>query len=38
MNRYIVGTVVVFGHPVLICWDNHKGRLDAGPAGTPCRA
>lgn len=29
MNRYIVGTVVVFGHPVLICWDNHKGHLDA---------
>ena len=29
MNRYIVGTVVVFGHPVLICWDNHNGHLDA---------
>lgn len=29
MNRYIVGTVVVFGHPVLICWDNHKDHLDA---------
>ena len=29
MNRYIVGTVVVFGHPVLICWDNRKGHLDA---------
>ena len=29
MNRYIVGTVVVFDHPVLICWDNHKGHLDA---------
>lgn len=29
MNRYIVGTVVVFDRPVLICWDNHKGHLDA---------
>lgn len=29
MNRYIVGTVVVFGHPVQICWDNHKAHLDA---------
>lgn len=29
MNRYIVGTVTVFGHPVWICWDNHKGHLDA---------
>ena len=29
MNRYIVGTVTVFGHPVWICWDNRKGHLDA---------
>ena len=29
MNRYIVGTVTVFGHPVWICWDNLRGRLDA---------
>ena len=29
MNRYIVGTVVVFGHPVWICRDDHNGHLDA---------
>ena len=29
MNRYIVGTVMVLGHPVWICWDNRKGHLDA---------
>lgn len=29
MNRYIVGTVTVFDHPVWICWDNHNGHLDA---------
>ena len=29
MNRYIVGTVTVFGHPVWICWDNRRGHLDA---------
>ena len=29
MNRYIVGTVMLLGHPVWICWDNRKGHLDA---------
>ena len=29
MKRYIVGTVTVFGHLYQICWDNHKGQLDA---------
>ena len=29
MNRYIVGTVMVLGHPVWICWDNRNGHLDA---------
>ena len=29
MNRYIVGTVMVLGHPVWICRDNHNGHLDA---------
>ena len=29
MNRYIVGTVTVFGHLYQICWDNRKGQLDA---------
>lgn len=29
MNRYIVGTVMALGHPVWICWDNRRGRLDA---------
>ena len=45
MNRYIVGTVVVFDHPVWICWDNRKGHLDAVEPtikahhqGPPCRA
>ena len=27
--RYIVGTVMVLGHPVWICWDDRKGHLDA---------
>ena len=29
MNRYIVGTVMLLGHPVWICWDSRRGRLDA---------
>ena len=29
MNRYIVGTVMLLGHPVWICWDNRNGHLDA---------
>ena len=29
MNRYTVGTVVVFGQPVWICRDDHNGHLDA---------
>ena len=29
MNRYIVGSVTIFGQLINICWDNRKNQLDA---------
>jgi len=34
MNRYIVGTVVVFGQILWVCWDNRKNQLDAVKPGS----